>query len=498
MNIYFLLLTLITNMFYVTAEKISHLKASVAQDSRQPLRSYVGDTQYTARQDTGLSHHELNYLCKRLPLVAQHLSLLIGKETSINETPIISCIGSGGGYRAMIGFAGFLEGLEEINLINALSYTIGLSGSTWTLSSLFVNQKQPSELIHYLKERVKMPFTLNNVKTKHIFLSIKNKLLSRQKITLCDIWGGIISNFIFYGQPYDGQNIRLESLISCVDQGQNPYPIFTSIIDELSNYEWMEFTPHEIGSDPLKVYIPSDCLGKKFKNGISYDTRPGVSLSYLVGLFGSAYAFNAEELVKNVYKFIIQSFDNKLHSPFEFFENLRISPPMVRNITRDIEGAPLSTEKYMVLVDAGLDCNLPFPPAIKRHSNLILCCDMSASVEYGEEYNELKKTEIYMRRKNLPFPTIDYTNIQAKTASLFYDPENLESPIILYFPNQHAFPTLKFEYTEEEFCLLSKSMKQAVISSQGLIYDAIKLAYERQALLTQQQKPNYHPVMQPQ
>jgi phospholipase A2 len=40
-------------------------------------------------------------------------------------------MGSGGGFRAMVGLSGAINALESSGVLNCATYTVGLSGSAW-------------------------------------------------------------------------------------------------------------------------------------------------------------------------------------------------------------------------------------------------------------------------------------------------------------------------------------------------------------------------------
>lgn len=47
------------------------------------------------------------------------------------QVPVIAILGSGGGFRAMVGFAGVMKALYESGVLDCATYIAGLSGSTW-------------------------------------------------------------------------------------------------------------------------------------------------------------------------------------------------------------------------------------------------------------------------------------------------------------------------------------------------------------------------------
>lgn len=50
------------------------------------------------------------------------------------QVPTIAIVGSGGGFRAMVGFSGVMKALYESGVLDCATYTAGLSGSTWSVN----------------------------------------------------------------------------------------------------------------------------------------------------------------------------------------------------------------------------------------------------------------------------------------------------------------------------------------------------------------------------
>jgi hypothetical protein len=94
----------------------------------------------------------------------------------------------------------------------------------------------------------------------------------------------------------------------------------------------------------------------------------------------------------------------------------------------------LSERKYLKLVDAGIAFNLPYPPVSgersERKSDILIFCDMSAT---GKGV-ALMKCEKYAREKGLPFPVIEYEDIEKRSISIFKDDTNKEVPVVIYMP----------------------------------------------------------------
>jgi len=47
------------------------------------------------------------------------------------QVPTIAVIGSGGGFRAMVGMSGVVKALNDSGILNCTTYVCGLSGSSW-------------------------------------------------------------------------------------------------------------------------------------------------------------------------------------------------------------------------------------------------------------------------------------------------------------------------------------------------------------------------------
>lgn len=53
------------------------------------------------------------------------------------QVPVVAILGSGGGFRAMVGFSGVMKALYESGILDCATYIAGLSGSTWLVCILF-------------------------------------------------------------------------------------------------------------------------------------------------------------------------------------------------------------------------------------------------------------------------------------------------------------------------------------------------------------------------
>lgn len=62
-----------------------------------------------------------------------HVCILCILYICVLQVPVIAIAGSGGGFRAMVGFSGVMKALFESGVLDCATYIAGLSGSTWSV-----------------------------------------------------------------------------------------------------------------------------------------------------------------------------------------------------------------------------------------------------------------------------------------------------------------------------------------------------------------------------
>lgn len=61
------------------------------------------------------------------------MTLSFPSSVCVLQVPVIAIAGSGGGFRAMVGFSGVMKALFESGVLDCATYIAGLSGSTWSV-----------------------------------------------------------------------------------------------------------------------------------------------------------------------------------------------------------------------------------------------------------------------------------------------------------------------------------------------------------------------------
>ena len=396
---------------------------------------------------SGLSDKELLYLAKRLPKTRDALAQFLERDLYHKRPFRIAFCGSGGGYRAMLCMTGWLSGAEKIGLLNSVTYYAGVSGATW-LAPWFT---QGGSIAHYKEQlKTKLSSKLGDLSYHEIKLMLETFIVKRssdQPLSLVDLYGAYLANRLLLNFGEMRHRVHLSDQIPFIENGDMMFPVYTAV---LGNYgwcsdrevvKWFEYTPYEVGSDWLGMYVPSWAYGRKFNNGVSIDNSPEQSLGFLMGTWGSAFAANAEVAYEEGLKDLFQKIpgaDTVMSSILNcnFFGGevgeTRLSSGEINNFMHGFISSPLHDEEELDMVDAGLGFNLPYPPMMRsdRAVDLLIFLDASDRVDEGQN---LHLVENHARMHNSPFPTIDYTDIGKRAISVFKE-NNLDVPVVIYMP----------------------------------------------------------------
>ncbi|MCX5925111.1 MAG: hypothetical protein NT124_02340 [Candidatus Dependentiae bacterium] len=403
------------------------------------------------RKGNELNEGERAFLAQRTPIVQETLKKIAGKSIAARVTPTIALVASGGGYRAMLGTVGSLVGAQETELLDAITYMIGLSGSTWALGSLVTRNVTPVQLKETLIALIKNNITdINTEEARLISEALLLKYAYSQNLTIVDIYGALLATRLLGDYQKNRHQVYLSQQIDSIKDAHMPFPLYSAVRRGVGvKSTWWEFTPYEIGSAAFGMYIPSWAYGRKFYAGKSLDFAPEQSLGYNLGTFGSAFAAEFKiiysELVSSIdepYKGVIEQIthfiDTKMsQGALTKFSDKRTkySWATVHNFMAGMPESPLRYEKEIRLVDGGIDFNLPYPLVSNknkhRKADIIILLDYSGNIS---DLSALKGCEKYAQDNGLLFPPIDYTDITTRAITVFKDDTNLAVPIIMYMP----------------------------------------------------------------
>ncbi|KAM8843989.1 cytosolic phospholipase A2 gamma-like, partial [Spinachia spinachia] len=242
------------------------------------------------RQSQSLCRGEKEYVHKRKQVVLESLSSL-GINCTADSVPHITLLASGGGQRAAVGLMGSLYQMEKDGLLDSLLYLGGVSGSTWSMSSIY-NDPQWSTSMDKAVSRLSSP----GVELQDA-LAWLGERAKEEYFSLSDIWGVLTSAGIM--KQMDMRHLSEEASRNAT----NPYPIYSAIEKHCfsngpTEGKWFELSPHEAGFTDLGFFIETSLLGSKFESGELLEKKPEMDMIKLQGVLGSAMAH--EDTVKGL------------------------------------------------------------------------------------------------------------------------------------------------------------------------------------------------------
>ncbi|XP_030263643.1 cytosolic phospholipase A2 gamma-like, partial [Sparus aurata] len=199
-----------------------------------------------------------------------------------DSVPQIGLLASGGGQRAAVGLVGSLYQMEKEGLLNTVLYLGGVSGSAWSMSSLY-SDPQWSHNLDGAVSRLSGPAV--GVEQALAWLNERSK---EELFSLTDVWGlltsaGIMKRLDVRHLSEDGMNTS------------NPYPIYSALNKNCLQHgpiqtKWFEMAPHEVGFTDLGLFINTSHLGRKIREAHPEDEGPEMDMTKLLGIIGSSVA----------------------------------------------------------------------------------------------------------------------------------------------------------------------------------------------------------------
>ncbi|XP_043929950.1 cytosolic phospholipase A2 zeta-like [Protopterus annectens] len=444
-----------------------------------------------------LSKQEKEFLNKRRDVVAQAMKKALSLNIEPEEVPVVAVVGSGGGTRAMTSLYGSLSGLQDLNLLDSVTYMCGVSGSTWCMSTLYEDAKwsckQLQDAINYAQENVvsSKAAAFSTERLKYYFHELREKQKMGKCVTFTDLWG-LILEYILHGKENPA---KLSHQQEAVQWGQNPYPIYASVnvksdMDAKDFAEWCECTPHEVGFPKYGAFVPAEDFGSRFFMGRLIKRYPEFRIPFLEGIWSSAFAVNLDEIwqelsdsdtswintledatkvtADNLNLGLLESLElqTRLITPttafslaleklfksrltasenLNFLQGLYLHRKYKRNSDfvswRDtnMDAFPnqlTPSASCLHLVDGAIAINSAFPLVLRpeRKVDIILSFDYS----WENPFKGLQLTEQYCAERKINFPKIDLSNVDVehdlKECYMFVDEENPHVPIVLHFP----------------------------------------------------------------
>ncbi|XP_056403241.1 cytosolic phospholipase A2 delta-like isoform X2 [Hyla sarda] len=446
-----------------------------------------------------LCDKEKIFLQKRQRLVGNTLKKVLQLEEDLvgEEIPVVAVMATGGGVRAMTSLYSHLYGLQNMGLLDCVTYIASASGSTWTTTKLYEDpnwsQNNLSEAINNAKKHMTRSkincFSVS--KLKYYRKALQQAAQDGQKTSFTDLWGLILESML--------NNKKNESKLSdqqaALENGQNPLPIYLAInvkqnkISTLDFKEWCEFTPYEVGLLKYGAFIRTEDFWSEFFMGRLMKKHPEPRICFLQGLWGNVFSLNLVDtwyLTTQVDTFWDTWIKDGIKDIDE--ENIRVRRESARTKTslftpastlsdfckgvltnRPIDGeqhnflrglylhkdydqqpqfsiwkdssldtfpntlTPLADN--LCLVDAGYFINASFPPLLHQERKV----DVIISFDYTLDtpLQAVEQTCNYCTTQGIGFPKVSLSEEERKTHKecyVFNDEDNDSCPTVLHFP----------------------------------------------------------------
>lgn len=390
-------------------------------------------TAKVVREALEISSQEENYVRERQAVTNENLKEFlndVGQLLSFDADEFITnaskniSIGlafSGGGYRAMLSGAGAVLAMDKRyknltetglgGLLQSATYITGLSGGSWLVGTLSVNNwisvgdiLESDSGIWDLSDLIFNPNGINFIKTFEYYNELRKAVLAKQnsgfETSITDVWGRSLSYQFFNNSFYNGgENFTwsgVRNLESFVER-EMPFPIFvangrnpgTVIVNENSTI--MEMSPFELGSWDTSLNSFVDCryLGTKLDNGMPNSTEcitdfdnAGFFMGTSSSLFNEVFLkletlLGLNWLLKRLLKTILSGFSDTNVDIASYNPN-----PFYNSEYADSEN--IISMESLNLADGGEDGqNVPYYPLIQKARNVdvIFSFDNSADTD---------------------------------------------------------------------------------------------------------------------
>uniref|UniRef100_A0A8D0HU75 Phospholipase A2 n=1 Tax=Sphenodon punctatus TaxID=8508 RepID=A0A8D0HU75_SPHPU len=443
------------------------------------------------RLGNDLCAEEQDFLQKRKVVVASGLKkvLQLKRDLHKHEVPVIGIMATGGGLRAMSALYGHLLALQELNVLDCVTYIASSSGSTWTLTDLYQNPdwshqslKQPINVAK--EEMLKSKLNIISIeRLKYYHEELKKRVKEGHLASFTALWSLVQEAFLHAKVC----TVLHKDDLTILYHGQNPLPFYAVInvknkhISTFDLREWVEFSPYEVGFQKYGAFIRPEDFDSEFYMGRLVKKLPESRICYLEGIWtnlfsrnlldGLYWSSNTEEFwirwAKNMedkassdgYTSVFKPPSVSSGKLCEIFNDILTDRPLqgeTHNFLRGLEfhkdyeqnkdfaewkdtaldASPYKLtpmDKSLCLIDIGYFINSSFPPLVKPERNV----DLIISLDYNLGNYCLKMASQYCKVQGIPFPQVKLSKEErtsAKECYVFSDEENPDAPVVIHFP----------------------------------------------------------------
>uniref|UniRef100_A0A8D0KVA6 Phospholipase A2 n=1 Tax=Strix occidentalis caurina TaxID=311401 RepID=A0A8D0KVA6_STROC len=488
-----------------------------------------------------LCTEEQVFICKRKKVVAAALKNVLHLDEDLQEDEVC-VVTTAGGMRSMTAMFGSLLALQELGVLDCVSYISGLSATTWTMAKLYEDAnwsqkdlREPAGDIrkHVIKSKLQC-FSLDHM--KYYEKELCERKQEGHKLSFTDLWGLFIDCMLHH----QGSTHKLSDQQLAVNQGQNPLPIYLSlnVKDDFSTLdfkEWVEFTPYEVGFLKYGAFVRSEDFGSEFFMGHLMKKIPESRICFLEDIYPLLICPTEEHpslprkpheqttslsIPKGYLSTTLREMMTGrpvVSTYHNFLKGLQLHNKYLENesfcMWKDtvLDSSPNQLNEmgdYLKLVDTAFFINTSCPPILRpeRKVDVILHLNYSG----GSQTLPLDLFSEYCLEHGIPFPSTELSQEDRehlKECYVFED--SLEAPILAYFPlvcdtfQKYKAPNVErspaemeqgrvdvsnciapygtglLTYTEENFNKLLNLCSYNILNNKRLILQALRTAVER-------------------
>ncbi|XP_070836744.1 cytosolic phospholipase A2 gamma-like [Chaetodon trifascialis] len=309
------------------APQVEEKMPTPAEDAEKELTLAV---KHYVRQSQSLSAAEQEFVLKRKQVALKSLDRL-GIKCTLDSVPHIALLGSGGGQRAAVGLVGSLYQMEKEGLLDTLLYLGGVSGSAWSMSSLYSDPEWSTNM-----DRAVSRLSAPGVSPEEV-LTWLGERAKEEHFSLTDIWGVLTSAGIM-------KQLDLRHLSEDGMNASNPYPIYNAVNKNCLQHgsvkgKWFEMTPREVGFTELGLFINTSDLISTTHEADPKGKRPEMDMVKLQGIVGSIAA-DEQSLLKYMPDWLkvpqqVESFWDALDRYMRGYHSLLKLTELIRKNTED-------------------------------------------------------------------------------------------------------------------------------------------------------------------
>ncbi|XP_051477975.1 cytosolic phospholipase A2 epsilon-like [Apus apus] len=443
-----------------------------------------------------LCAEEQDFICKRKKVVAAALKSILQLDEDLHEdeqVPVVAVMTTAGGVRSMSAMFGSLLALQDLGVLDCVSYISGLSATTWTMAKLYEDMNWSQKDLrgpisdirkHVIKSKLHC-FSLDHM--KYYEKELCERKQEGYKLSFTDLWGLFIDCMLHHQESTH----KLSDQQLAVNQGQNPLPIYLSlnVKDDFSTLdfkEWVEFTPYEVGFLKYGAFVRSEDFGSEFFMGQLMKKIPESRICFLEGTWSNIFSQNFMDAVylsghsENFWHRWTRDTEHDIEEdpalpkkPHEQNTCLSIPKGCLSNTLREMmTGRPVVStyhnflkglqlhnkylenesfamwkdtvldsspnqlnemDDYLKLVDTAFFINTSCPPILRpeRKVDVILHLNYSG----GSQTLPLDLFSEYCLEHGIPFPSTELCQEDREHLRECYVFENsLEAPVLVYFP----------------------------------------------------------------